>query len=82
VGRVPVGWADETPTELSHARVTAQNPPSGARAGWYSLDGGEGRTMSMTTIRYGLCQGVQASGAGELVEDLRRLRTRYGGGQT
>jgi hypothetical protein len=48
----------------------------------YSLDVGEGRAISLANLRYGLRQGVRASGAGELAEDLRRLRARYGGGGT
>jgi hypothetical protein len=36
----------------------------------------------MANLRYGLCQGVRAYGAGKLAEDLRRLQARYGGGQT
>jgi hypothetical protein len=36
-----------------------------------------GRTISLTTLRYELCKGVRALGAGELAKDLRRLRMRY-----
>jgi hypothetical protein len=42
------------------------------------LELGGGRSTSVTALRYGLRQGVRASGAGELAEDLRQLRARYG----
>ena len=46
------------------------------------LDLGAGRTTSLTNLRFGLRRGVKEYGAGELAEDLRRLRTRYAGGET
>lgn len=42
------------------------------------LELGGGRSTSLTNLRYGLRQGVRASRAGELAEDLRQLRARYG----
>jgi hypothetical protein len=48
----------------------------------YALEAGEGRTIALANIRYGLRQGVRASGSGKLAEDLRRLRARYAGGPT
>jgi hypothetical protein len=46
----------------------------------YSLEVGVGRTVTLTNLRYSLRQGVRVSGAGQLAEDLRQLRARYGGG--
>jgi len=48
----------------------------------YALEVGAGRTVALANFRYGLRQGVRASGAGDLAEDLRRLRARYDGGRT
>jgi hypothetical protein len=48
----------------------------------YVLEVDTGRTVALTNLRYGLRQGVQAWGAGELAEDLRQVRMRYGGGGT
>lgn len=43
------------------------------------LELGDGRSTSVSNLRYGLRQGVRGSRAGELAEDLRQLRARYGG---
>lgn len=40
------------------------------------LDLDAGRTTSLANLRYGLRQGVRVFGAGELAEDIRRLRAR------
>ena len=48
----------------------------------YALEVDAGRTVALANLRYGLRQGVRSSGAGELAEDLRQLRARYGGGGT
>lgn len=45
----------------------------------YLLNVDAGRAVVLANLRYRLRQGVRASGAGELAEDLRRLRARYGG---
>ena len=46
------------------------------------LDLGAGQMTPLTNLRFGLRRRVQAYGAGESAEDLRRLRTRYAGGET
>src|SRR5262245_31908575 len=42
------------------------------------LDVGGGRQTTTVNVRCGLIRGFRAPGAGELAEDLRRLRARYG----
>jgi hypothetical protein len=44
------------------------------------LDVRDGRQTTVANLRYGFRQGPRAHGAGQLAEDLRRLRARYGGG--
>jgi hypothetical protein len=42
------------------------------------LDLGGGRTAVLANLRYRLPRGARVVGAGELAEDIRRLRSRYG----
>jgi hypothetical protein len=42
------------------------------------FDVGHGRRTCCSSIRYALRQGPRAEGAGELAEDIRQLRARYG----
>ena len=45
------------------------------------LDLGGGRRTSTANVRYQLAQGPRATGAGELAEDLRQVRAKYGAGE-
>jgi hypothetical protein len=60
----------------NEARLYQLSAPS------YSLDVGAGRTLLLANLRYELRKGVRTSGSGQLAEDLRRLRTRFGEGPT
>lgn len=42
------------------------------------LDLGDGRRESIASIRWRISQGVKALGAGDVAEELRRLRAQYG----
>jgi hypothetical protein len=44
------------------------------------LELGNGRRITAANLRYGLARGPGVPGAGELAEELRRLKARYGGG--
>jgi hypothetical protein len=54
-------------------RLTALARPSGL------LDVGGGRTMTVVNLSFGLSDGPRAVHAGEVAEDVRQLRSRYGG---
>jgi hypothetical protein len=56
------------------ARLYTLSAPS------HLLDLGGGRTTDATNVRYQLSKGPRVLRAGEVAEDVRRLRARYGAG--
>ena len=71
-------------SEAEFAGLAAWFAANDERLGWLSRPSGvlvidNGERTCCANVRYGLRQGPRADGSGEVAEEIRQLRNRYGG---